>query len=157
MNRRMMQFGFVLILVALLTAFAIPAAANPRMMLAAHTVGILGGVVLVVVGMLAGTFALGARARSVLMGSWIYATWANWLGCAIAGLTGASRLTPIAGAGTSGTAGAEAVVAAIFLSEAAAALVAAGLAVWGLRRRAEPAPVRILEREQRHPAVAGPA
>jgi (hydroxyamino)benzene mutase len=154
MNRGMMQLGFVLVLVALVTAFAIPAAANPRMMLAAHTVGILGGLALVVVGMLAGSFALGTRSRRVLMWSWVYATWANWLGCLIAGLTGASRLTPIAGAGMSGTVAAEGVVAFIFLSEAAAALVAAGLSVWGLRREAEAVAVRPWSGERVRGAVA---
>jgi (hydroxyamino)benzene mutase len=138
MNRRMMQLGFGLILLALLTAFAIPAAPNPRMVLAAHTVGILGGLALVVVGMLASTFVLGARTSSVHRWAWVYATYANWLGCVVAGFTGASRLTPIAGAGMSGSAVAEGVVMIIFLTEAAAALAAAGLAIRGLRQRAEP-------------------
>jgi (hydroxyamino)benzene mutase len=138
MNRRLMRLGFALILLGLLTAFTIPAAVSPRLALAAHTVGILGGLALVVIGMLAGTFALGPSASSVLAWSWVYATYANWLGCLVAALTGASRLTPIAGAGTSGTALAEGLVAFIFLTEAAAALIGAGLAVWGLRERIEP-------------------
>jgi (hydroxyamino)benzene mutase len=147
MNRRMMQLGFGLILLALVTGLAIPAAPNPRLALAAHTVGLLGGLVLVVVGMLAGTFVLGAGASTVLTWSWVYATYANWVGCLLAAFTGASRLTPIAGAGVSGTGLAEGVVAIIFVSEGVAALIAAGLAVWGLRGRAEPTMPRAIGTE----------
>jgi (hydroxyamino)benzene mutase len=139
MNRRLMQLGFGLILLALFTGLAIPVAPHPRLALTAHTVGLLGGLVLIVVGMLAGTFALGARTSTVMTWSWVYAAYANWLGCLVAAFTGASRLMPIAGTGMSGTELAEGVVAFIFVSEGVAALVAAGLAVWGLRPRAEPA------------------
>jgi (hydroxyamino)benzene mutase len=139
MNRLMMRLGFALILLGLLTAFAIPSLANPRMGLAAHTVAIMGGLVLVVVGAVAGSFTLGPRASRIFAGSWIYATYTNWLGCLLAALTGASRLTPIAGAGTVGTPVAEGIVAFVFLSEAAAALTGAGLALWGLRPRSETA------------------
>jgi (hydroxyamino)benzene mutase len=153
MNRRLMQLGFGLILLALVTAFTIPAAPNPRLALAAHTVGILGGFALVVIGMLAGTFALGPRASRVLTWSWVYATYANWFGCLVAAFTGASRLTPIAGAGTNGTPLAEGVVAFIFLTEAVSALMGAGLAVWGLRGRLEATPPRTVWTEKLREAV----
>jgi (hydroxyamino)benzene mutase len=147
MNRFMMRLGFVLILLGLLTAFAIPSFANPRMGLAAHTVAIMGGLLLVVVGAVAGSFALGPRASAAFTAAWIYATYANWLGCLLAALTGASRLTPIAGASTVGTPVAEGIVAFVFLSEAAAALTGAGLAIWGLRHRKEAAVPPMLQAE----------
>jgi (hydroxyamino)benzene mutase len=154
MNRRMMQLGFGLILLALLTGLLIPAAPNPRLALAAHTVGIVGGLALIAVGALASVFVLGSRASTVLMWSWVYATYANWLGCLVAAFTGASRLTPIAGAGMSGTETAEALVAFIFISEGIAALVGAGLAIWGLRGTVEPVMPRAGVKEALQSVVA---
>ena len=133
MNRPQIQLGFILILLALLTGFAVPELANPRLGLAAHTVGILGGLVLIALGTLAGSFALGARASAIMMWSWVYTAYANWLGCLLGAMTGASRLTPIAGAGTTGDSVSEAVVAFLLLSLALASLVGTGLAIWGFR------------------------
>ena len=135
MNRLQIQLGFILILLALLTGFAIPELANPRLGLAAHTVGILGGLVLIALGALAGSFALGARASAIMMWSWVYTAYANWLGCLLGAMTGASRLTPIAGAGTTGDSVSEAVVAFLLVSLALASLVGTGLAIWGFRPR----------------------
>jgi len=135
MNRLQVQLGFILILLGLLTGLAGPVVVSPRLGLAAHTVGIMGGLVLIALGALAGAFALGPRAAAIMMGSWTYAAYANWLACLLAAITGASRLTPIAGAGTSGSRGAEAVVAFLLQSLAVASIVGTGLAVWGFRER----------------------
>ena len=134
MNRLQIQLGFVLILLALLTGFGMPLFTSPRLGLAAHTVGITGGLVLIAIGALAGSFILGARAAAVMMWSWVYAAYANWVASLLGAITGASRLTPIAGAGTAGDALAEAVVSFLLQSLALAALVGTGLAVWGFRK-----------------------
>jgi (hydroxyamino)benzene mutase len=134
MNRRQIQLGFVLILLALLTGFGMPLFVSPRLGLAAHTVGITGGLVLIAIGALAGSFVLGARASAVMMWSWVYAAYANWFGSLLGAITGASRLTPIAGAGTVGDPLAETVVSFLLQSLALAAIVGTSLAVWGLRR-----------------------
>ena len=135
MNRLQIQLGFVLILLALVTGFAGPLFANPRLGLASHVVGITGGLVLIALGALAGSFALGPRAAAIMMWSWVYAAYANWAGSLLGALTGASRLTPIAGAGTAGSPTAEAVVVFLLMSLAVAALAGTALAVWGFRRR----------------------
>lgn len=142
MNRLQVQLGFVLILLALLTGFGAPLFANPRLGLAAHTVGITGGLVLIALGALAGSFALGPRAAAVMMWAWVYAAYANWAGSVLGAITGASRLTPIAGAGTTGGSLAEAVVAFLLQTLAVAALIGTVLAVWGFRRKGA---VRALE------------
>jgi (hydroxyamino)benzene mutase len=136
MNRLQIQLGFVLILLALLTGFGMPFFVSPRLGLAAHIVGITGGLVLIALGALADKFNLGSRAAAVMMVSWIYAAYANWAACLIGGITGASRLTPIAGAGTKGTALAEGVVSFLLQSLAVAAIVGTALAVWGFRKAA---------------------
>ena len=135
MNRLQVQLGFTLILLGLLTGLVGPVVANPRLALAAHTVGILCGLVLIALGALAKAFALGPRAAATMMWSWVYAAYANWLACLLGAITGASRLTPIAGAGTSGSWGAEAAVAFLLQSLAVASIAGTGLAVWGLRER----------------------
>lgn len=133
MNRLQVQLGFVLILLALLSGFGMPLFVNPRLGLAAHIVGITGGLVLIALGALASVFALGPRAAAVMMWTWVYAAYANWLACLLAAITGASRLTPIAGAGTTGSSLAEAVVAFLLESLAVAAIAGTALAVWGMR------------------------
>lgn len=134
MNRLQMQLGFILILVALLTGLTLPVLANPRLGLAAHIVGITGGLILIAMGALARAFVLGRRAAAAMMALWVYAAYANWLACLLGGITGASRLTPIAGAGTSGTALAEGVVSFLLQSLGVAAIAGTVLAIYGLRR-----------------------
>jgi hydroxylaminobenzene mutase len=136
MNRLQIQLGFVLILLALFTGFGMPLFTNPRLGLAAHVVGITGGLILIVLGALAGSFVLGARTAAIMMWSWVYAAYANWAGSLLGAITGASRLTPIAGAGTAGDSLSEQVVSFLLLSLSLAALVGTVLAVWGFRRSA---------------------
>jgi len=60
----------------------------------------------------------------------------NWASLLLGAVTGASRLMPIAGAGHTGPAWAEAVVAFGLVSISIAMLLGVGLVVWGLVRRA---------------------
>ena len=133
MNRLQVRLGFVLILLALLTGLGVQALANPRLGLASHVVGITGGLVLIALGALARSFALGRRSAKVMMWSWTYAAYANWFGSLLGALTGASRLTPIAGAASTGSPLAENAVAFFLESLALAAIVGTSLAIWGLR------------------------
>ncbi|HEY0144201.1 MAG TPA: hydrogenase [Thermoanaerobaculia bacterium] len=134
MNRRQIQLGFVLILIALVSGFGMPLYKSPRLGLAAHVVGITGGLVLIALGALARSFALSSRAAAVMMWAWVYAAYANWLGSVIGAITGASRLTPIAGAGTTGDSLSEGIVSFLLQSLSVAALVGTILAVWGFRK-----------------------
>ena len=149
MNRLQIQLGFVLMLLALLTGLAIPTFRNPRLGLTAHIVGLTGGLVLVALGALAGAFVLGRRSRRVMMWSWVYAAYANWVASLLGAITGASRLTPIAGSATSGEPFAEAVVSFLLLSLSIAAVIGTSLAVWGFRT----SPAAVVE-EARTPVVA---
>lgn len=133
MNRKQIQLGFILILIALLTGLGMPVYANTRLALSAHTAGLMGGLVLIALGTLHARFNLGARAKSVMHWSWAYAAYANWLGCLIGAVTGASRLTPIAGAGHSGSPVAEGVVAVLLVTLSVAGVVGTVLAVAGFR------------------------
>ena len=136
MNRLQIQLGFVLILISLLSGFGMPFYTSPRLGLAAHVVGISGGLVLIALGALARAFVLGPRSTAVMNWTWVYAAYANWLACLLGAITGASRLTPIAGAGTVGSTTAEAAVAFLLQSLAVASIVGTILAVWGFRKPA---------------------
>jgi (hydroxyamino)benzene mutase len=132
MQRRLMQLGFVLIVLALLTGLVVPQLANPRLGLAAHTVGTLGGLLLVVLGASSSAFRLTPSSHRLMNACWIFATYANWFASLLGGLTGASRRTPIAGAGTAAGPIAEGVVEVLLITLSLAALLGGALAIRGL-------------------------
>jgi hydroxylaminobenzene mutase len=133
MNRALIRWGFVLILLALIGAFFIPAMALPRLGLSAHTVGVLGGILMIAVGAVWPVFSLGGRARALLAASWAAAGYLNWAGCILGAALGAGGATPIAARGATGPDGAEWLVGGMLLAAAAASLLAVALSLWGLR------------------------
>jgi hydroxylaminobenzene mutase len=138
MDRSLLRSGFVLLLLSLFTGLALPLLTNPRLGLSAHLSGIMSGTLLVVVGVIAGKLRLGARGMRLLKGSWIYSAYSNWVAGLLGAAFGASKLTPIAGAGTVGTPVQEAVVYVLLCTVVVSSLVAVGTVIWGLRG-AEPA------------------
>lgn len=136
-NVSLFRHAFVLILLALLGAFFLPAMAVPRLGLSAHTIGLLSGVLLLVLGAIWQQFQLSDLQRGWLKWLWIYSSYANWLGCLVGGVFGAGRMTPIASAGFEGAPLPEMIVTLLLGSVALTALPAVGLALWGLRRRDE--------------------
>lgn len=133
MDRRLLRLGFVLIFISLLTGFAVPRFANARLGVAAHTVGLFGGLFLIVLGVVTPMLSLGRTPAAIFRWSWIYAAYANLLAGVLAAATGASRLTPIAGAGTAGSPPAETTVAFLLVSLSFASLLGTAIALWGLR------------------------
>lgn len=133
-DRMVVRQGFLLILITLLGGIAAPYMVNMRMGVGAHVIGLFGGLVLIGVGLARPLFALGPRLWRMMHVSWFAAAYVNWLSATIGGLTGASSLTPIAGAGTAGSSLAETVVFWLFCVVGLSSLVGATLAVYGLRR-----------------------
>lgn len=127
----------ILFLLGLLAGFVTPAFRNPRLGLSAHLEGVLNGMFLMLVGMLWDRIRLGARARSAAFGLLLWGGYVNWLACVLGGIFGASRLTPIAGAGFSAEPWQEHLVAAMFGSVGLTMLFAVLLLIWGLRAGAE--------------------
>jgi hydroxylaminobenzene mutase len=138
MNRSLIRHGFVLILLALVGAFFIPAMALPRLGLSAHTVGVLGGVLLIAVGAVWALFALAPRVRKLLAVSWVAAGYLNWAGCLLGASLGAGRATPISAGGAVGPAWAELLSGGLLLGAAAASLLAVVLSIRGLHGRPRP-------------------
>lgn len=133
-DRVVVRQGFLLILITLLGGIAAPYMANMRMGVGAHVIGLFGGLVLIGVGLARPLFTLGPRLWRTMHLSWFVAAYVNWLSATIGGLTGASSLTPIAGAGTTGSPLAETVVFWLFCIVGLSSLIAASLTVYGLRR-----------------------
>ncbi|TVQ42268.1 MAG: hydrogenase [Wenzhouxiangella sp.] len=132
-----MQHGFILVLIALLTGFLLPVLQIPRLGLSAHTIGLLSGVLLIAIGAIWSMFSLSARQLVVMYWSWVYSSYANWLGCLLGAITGAGLMTPIASSGATAGRGAELVVAVLLASVAISSLIAVALSIWGLRLRNE--------------------
>jgi len=133
MNVSLFRYAFVLILASLIGAFFVPAMAVPRLGLSAHTIGILSGVLLITVGVIWPHFLLTQAQGAWLKWSWIYSSYANWLGCLVGAVFGAGKLTPVASAGLVGADLAETAVAILLGSVGVASLIAVGLSLWGLR------------------------
>jgi hydroxylaminobenzene mutase len=111
-----------------------PFMVNPRLGVGAHTLGVLGGLVLIAIGATKPVFVLDSRLWLALRACWMTAAYANWGNTMVAGITGASRLTPIAGAGTSGTYLAEAFVFVFFVIVGVTSVIGTAIAVFGLVR-----------------------
>ena len=135
MNRNIIRHGFVLILLSLVGGLLLPAMSIPRLGLSAHTIGLLSGVLLIVLGAIWPVFRLSVRQLRVMYWSWVYSSYANWLGCLVGAFTGAGKMTPLASSGAEAGAVAETVVAALLISVAVTALMAVVLSLVGLSER----------------------
>jgi (hydroxyamino)benzene mutase len=139
MDRNVIGAGFLLILLALLGGVAAPFLVNPRMGVGAHTLGVLGGLMLIVIGAVRSAFVLEPMLRRAMLACWFAAAYGNWANTLFAGFTGSSRLTPIAAAGTVGSPGAEAIVFVLYVMVGVTSVVGTAIAVFGLFRLRRPA------------------
>jgi hydroxylaminobenzene mutase len=127
--------GFVLILLALLGGMVAPFMVNPRLGVGAHTLGVLGGMVLILIGLTKPYFALDRRQWRALHICWFIAAYGNWANTTLAGITGSSQLTPIAGAGTRGTYFDETIVYWLYVLVGVSSVIGTVIAVYGLMGR----------------------
>lgn len=133
-NVSLFRYAFALILLSLIGGLFVPAMTVPRLGLSAHTIGVLGGVLLIAVGAIWQHFHLTSAQGAWLKWSWLYSSYINWFGCLVGAVLGAGRTTPIASGGYVGSDITEFVVSALLISVAIASFIAVGLSLWGLRR-----------------------
>jgi hydroxylaminobenzene mutase len=136
MNKKIIRHGFILIFIALISGLFIPTMAIPRLGLSSHTIGILGGVLLIAIGAIWAQFVLSGKQLTCLYYSWLYSSYMNWLGCLSGAILGAGTATPVASAGVTGSALSELIVSAMLVSVGVVSFVAVGLSLWGLSERA---------------------
>jgi (hydroxyamino)benzene mutase len=132
-DRAGVRHGFALILLSLLGGVLTPFLVNPRMGVGAHTLGVLGGLVLIAFAATASAFMLSPELRRTMRNCWLSAAYLNWAGTLFAGATGASFLTPIAGAGTIGSMAAEVTVIVVYVTVGITSVAGTLIAIYGLR------------------------
>ena len=132
--RRLLRFGVLLVLLALLIGLAIPALAVPRLGVAAHVNGVVGGLALIVLGLLWPHLELGRRALMVAFWLAVYSFFVATLMPFLGGAwkAGATML-PLAAGTARGTPLQEAILSAGLVTAGAAVFVLFALLYLGLR------------------------
>jgi hydroxylaminobenzene mutase len=133
MEHRLLQLGYALFLLGLLTGFGLPAMENPRMGLASHLEGIMNGLFLILLGILWQRLVLSRRQAIATFALAIFGTFANWAATLLAALWGAGHSMPIAAAGNQGLAWQEGILDLLLFSLSFAMIGVCGLVLWGLR------------------------
>jgi hydroxylaminobenzene mutase len=131
----LVRAGFVLLTLAFLTGFVIPAFHNPRMGVAAHLGAIINALILIVLGLVWELFVFGEKMARLTRVAFLYAAYGSWVVACLAAAWGTSRATPISGAGYSAAPWKEFVVQSLQVSIVMIAVVGAVSAVYGLRSR----------------------
>ncbi|MDP4215295.1 MAG: hydrogenase [Bacteroidota bacterium] len=137
MARKLKMLGMILFLLGLITGLAMTNFRNPRMGLAAHLEGVMNGVFLVVAGLIWRDLRLSATFRRITFWTLLFGSFVNWLITTLAAYLGTSNMTPIAGAGFTGTAFQEQVVNAGFISVGLTMLFSLIVIIYGLRGKDE--------------------
>ncbi len=132
MQRNLTKHGFILILLSLLTGFAIPAAEAARLALSAHTIGLMSGILLLAVAAVWSSLVLSETQKKLVYWGWVYSSYANWAAILFGALSGAGRMTPLASRGMTASEPVELLVAFLLISLSLAALVAAALSILGI-------------------------
>jgi hydroxylaminobenzene mutase len=132
-GHRLLQLGIFLFLIRLLTGFAVPQLANPRMRLASHLEGILNGIFLVLLGLLWPRLSLSRFWLAIAFWLAIYGTFANWAATLMAAIWGAGASMPIAAVGHRGTPFQEGIIDFFLWTLSGAMIAVSILVLWGLR------------------------
>lgn len=135
--RYLIAAGVTLFLLGLITGFAIPALANPRMGLSGHLEGVMNGTFLIAIGAVWSKMTLSALLQRVTFWLLIYGTYANWLFVNLAAMFGTGEMTPIAGAGYTGLPWQENLVTLGLSSVGVTMLAGCTILAWGFIRRNE--------------------
>ncbi|MBK7374172.1 MAG: hydrogenase [Chitinophagaceae bacterium] len=132
-SRRLKMLGMLLFLLGLLTGLLIMEMKNTRMGLAAHLEGVMNGTFLVVAGFVWNELRISAGLRKILFWTLLYGTFVNWLFTLLSAILGTSRMTPISGAGYSGTELNENLVSAGLVTVALTMVFSLAVIIYGLR------------------------
>lgn len=138
LGHRLLQLGVLLFLIGLLTGFAVPMLANPRMGLASHLEGIMNGTFLVLLGLLWPRLNLSRTTLMITFGLAVYGAFANWAATLLASWWGGGVSMPIAAAGQHGTPAQEAIINFLLFSLSFAMIMVCIFALWGLRGSGAP-------------------
>ena len=134
-GRKLIQLGVLLFLIGLLTGFAIPVFAVPRLGLSSHLASVLGGLFLMALGLSWPRLSLGRGLATATFIAAVYGNFANWLATYLGAVWGAGgQMMPIAGSGRMAAPEGEAIVAGLLVSLSVAMIFACLAILWGLRQ-----------------------
>jgi hydroxylaminobenzene mutase len=134
LSRKLYRNGFLLLFLGLLTGFAIPFMANPRMGLSSHLEGTFNGMLLTLIGVVWPNLQLKEGALKWVYGLSLFGTYANWGTTFLASLWDAGgEMMPIAGGDALGTILQEGLIKFGLLSLALAMVAVCVIILWGLR------------------------
>ena len=137
-GRSLVVTGALLFLAGVLQGAVIDMHANPRMALSAHLDAVQSGMAVMIAGILWSVTRLGDLAERVARWTLAIGMVGLWVGLTVAAVSGASEVLPMAGAGHSGSALAETVVAVLVLGSSGLLSIGWALLVWGLLRASMP-------------------
>lgn len=132
-SRQLKMLGMLLFLLGLISGLVTMTLTNPKMGLAAHLEGLMNGMFLVIVGFAWNELLLSNSMKKILVITLVYGTFANWLFTLLAAIFGTSEMTPISGAGHSGSFIQEKLVNAGLITVALTMLFSLAAMVYGLR------------------------
>jgi (hydroxyamino)benzene mutase len=131
---RLLKWGMVLFLIGLLTGFAIPLLANPRMGVTSHLEGLMNGMFLVILGLVWTRLRVAERTLRIGFRLALFGAYANWAFTLAAAVIGAgATMMPLASGEHMGTGIEEGLIAAGLASLAVAMVVLLGIVLRGLR------------------------
>jgi len=123
--------GTMLFLLGLLVGLFIPIMKNPRMGLSAHLEGAMNGMFLIILGLIWHKLVLSEKWLTSTFWLLIFGSFANYVAVAIAAITGAGKMMPVAG-GKEGDATIEALISFLLISLALAMIIVCCIVLTGL-------------------------
>jgi hydroxylaminobenzene mutase len=123
--------GVLLFLLGLLIGLFIPVMTNPRMGLTAHLEGVMNGMFLVILGLIWNRLIINDRWLTYTFWLTLYGSFANFAAVAIAAITGAGKMMPIAG-GKEGTSVVEGLISFLLITLALAMIIVCVVILNGL-------------------------
>jgi len=135
MDNLLLVLGTALFLLGLLSGFAVPVVANPRMGLTSHLEGTANGVFLMVLGLLWPRLELPEAALAATFWLAVYGTFVNWFATLLSAVWGAGGgMMKIAAPDHIGSPGRESFIKFLLLSLSVAIVAAVVLVLIGLVR-----------------------
>jgi hydroxylaminobenzene mutase len=133
-SRSLLQLGVLLLLLAVVIGFAIPALAVPRLGVAAHVNAVVGAVFLIVLGLVWPQLRLGPRALRIVFWLAVYSFFMGVLMPLLGGVWGAgATMLPIAAGTARGSAFQEGVIATGLSTAGVGVIALCVLLLLGLR------------------------
>lgn len=135
-RQKLIWYGAVLFTLGIVTQLLVHFMLNPRMAQSAHTVALMCGMFLILLGLLWDEMDLPPRFTRAAYWLFLYSTYSAWGSMFIAAIFGTSRNTPFASQGMTGAAQwQESITDLAYLSFFVTIVATCLVVLWGLRRR----------------------